>query len=338
MSESSTIAEAELAIVIPAYKAKYLRTALESIVGQTDRRFQVYVGDDGSPEDIAGIVRGFTGLLPLTYHRFENNLGGKSLVKQWDRCLRLTHEPWIWLFSDDDFMDENCVAAFYAERTRTQEKHDLYRFDTIWVNGQSEPILNSPRHPVEETGAEFLLARLAGTRNSTLQEIIFSRRAWAAGGGIPVFPLAWCSDDAFIAGLGAQRSIRTIVGPPVYWRLSELNISNNKSRFTIRTKITASADFVRWVMAYFDQYAPAARAEAARQTERWFLNYISTCWQFLDLKSGWEFEKVARVCWNHPPGWAGLKSLGLNFKLASGKIRNRWRGKKHAENSLSDKS
>jgi hypothetical protein len=319
----SPSADAELAIVIPAYKAKYLHEALESIASQTDRRFQVYVGDDCSPDPLAEVVREYAGTLKIIYHRFENNLGGKSLVEQWERCLRLTKEPWIWLFSDDDFMDKKCVAAFYAEKEMTHGNHDVYRFDTTWVNGRSEPETVSPRHPTEETGADFLLARLGGYRNSTLQEIIFSRQGWEAGGGIPRFPLAWCSDDAFIAQLGAKRRIRTIAGPHVYWRLSDVNISNNKSAATTRVKITAADQYVRWVTAYFRQEPEARQTEARRLTERWYINFVATCWRFLGWQTAWELDRLARDVWRHPPGWGLLKSLRLNIRLVIEKIRVR---------------
>lgn len=323
-ANSSPIREtADLAIVIPAYKARYLREALASIANQTDQRFQVYVGDDCSPEPLGEIVKEFAGALRIIYHRFDSNLGGQSLVKQWDRCLRLTREPWIWLFSDDDFMDKNCVSAFYAERERTQGSCDVYRFNTIWVNGQSQPQTESPLHPAAETGADFLLARLAGKRNSTLQEIIFSRNAWETCGGIPDFPLAWCSDDAFIAQLGRVHPIRTITEARVNWRLSDLNISNNKSAGTVRTKILASGSFVRWVVAYFKNQPENAQEEARRQTERWFMNYVSTCWQFLGPKIAWQLEKLARDAWRHAPGWGLMKSQELNLRLLSAKIRGR---------------
>ena len=54
---SETRQEIQLAIVIPAYKAKYLPETLDSLVAQTDKRFHVYIGDDKSPEDIETIVK-----------------------------------------------------------------------------------------------------------------------------------------------------------------------------------------------------------------------------------------------------------------------------------------
>jgi GT2 family glycosyltransferase len=235
----------KLAIIIPAFKAEFLRAALRSIAGQTEQDFQLYVGDDCSPAPIAEIVQEFSGELPIKYHRFEDNLGSISLVRHWERCIRMTGEPWIWVFSDDDFMGADCVAAFFEELKRTGGTHDAYRFNSVWVNGDNKPLLPAnPSHPQNESGAEFLLARLRGGNASNMQELIFSREAWKAVGGIPDFPLAWASDDAFIAKLGEHRPIRTIFGPLVNWRLSGLNISGDKSNSASSSKFEASRQFM----------------------------------------------------------------------------------------------
>lgn len=103
-----------MAIVIPAYKITYLRETLESISRQTDKRFNLYIGDDCSPYDIESVVKEYENKIPLTYKRFDTNLGGKDLVAQWERCIEMTKdEEYIWLFSDDDTMDPECVASFY---------------------------------------------------------------------------------------------------------------------------------------------------------------------------------------------------------------------------------
>ena len=317
-----------LAIVIPAYKTRFLREALQSVAGQTDRGFQLYVGDDHSPEPVAEIVREFQGKLDIQFHRFEQNLGRTSLVRHMERCIRLTREPWVWVFSDDDRMDENCVAAFAAELKDTGGRHDAYRFNTLWMDGAQTIISQSPPHPLEESGGEFLRARLRGDRNSTLQEVIFSRQAWEASGGIPDFHMGWAADDAFIARLGTRRPIRTIAGPRVSWRLSDANISNNQSAAAVRGKIRASADFVRWTTDFFDGHPPVEKAEAARLTERWFLNYVSTTGRFLDLNTCRDIERLAAGIWGRRAGSGFLQALKLNSSLAALKISRRLRARK----------
>lgn len=103
-----------LAIVIPAYKSTFLAAALESIAAQTCKDFTLYVGDDCSPNPIGEIVDRYWDKINLVYKRFDTNLGGKDLVAQWERCIDMTQgEEWLWLFSDDDVMEEKCVEEFY---------------------------------------------------------------------------------------------------------------------------------------------------------------------------------------------------------------------------------
>jgi glycosyltransferase involved in cell wall biosynthesis len=148
-----------LAIIIPAYKSTFLRNVLDSIANQTARQFQVYIGDDASPEKIGDIAREFSDILPINYRRFETNLGGVSLTKQFERCIRMSHEPWVWLFSDDDLMEPNCVESFLQELQMTNGSHDLYRFNTIYIDGDGRLVSENPPHPQNESGADFLVAR-----------------------------------------------------------------------------------------------------------------------------------------------------------------------------------
>jgi len=306
-----------LGIVIPAYKIAFLRETMQSIARQTDQRFQLYVGDDGSPELIAPLVREFLGTIPVQYHRFDQNLGQTSLVRHWERCLGLTTEPWIWLFSDDDLMDPGCVAAFYAELEQSGGRHEGYRFNTVWLHDARQTRDASAPHPAEEGGADFLTARLRGARRSTFQELIFSRAAWLAAGGIPQFPLAWASDDAFIATLGARSPIRSIPGPRVTWRWSQENISGSSSAAMFRTKLLASEEFIRWAIAFLDQHPPAAgrlsRPELLRLTEHWFFNgFVHHAWRFLDWDNCREIERFAREVWGRPRGAGWARALRAN--------------------------
>src|ERR1700733_4289836 len=139
----------ELAVVIPAYRAKFLEATLESIAAQTDKRFHVYIGDDASSEPIENVAKQFQGKISLTYRHFDENLGRTSLTKQWHRCIELSREPWVWLFADDDMMEPNCVASFY-KTLEVSSAFDVYRFNTIVVDGKNCPIRLNPPHPEQE--------------------------------------------------------------------------------------------------------------------------------------------------------------------------------------------
>ena len=85
-----------LAIVIPYYKLTFFEASLQSLDNQTDKRFKVYIGDDTSSENPVNLLEKYKGKFDFVYHRFEENLGGVSLVKQWERCIALSgDEEWV---------------------------------------------------------------------------------------------------------------------------------------------------------------------------------------------------------------------------------------------------
>lgn len=249
--------EFELAIVIPAFKAAYLTRALAAIAAQSDQRFCVYIGDDCSPEDLAKLVQDCS-IEPkrVKYHRFETNLGAVSLVRQWDRCVQLSNEPWVWIFSDDDEMEEGCVAAFYKRIEETKAAFDIYRFNTIVIDGDSKCTALSPTHPPVESAREYAYFFLRGVRRITQQEAVFRRDAYARIGGIIDLPLAWFADSAFAIACGQDRGICTISGPVVRFRLSGGNISSKRN---VYAKWDALMQFIAWLQDFVKASADDGR-------------------------------------------------------------------------------
>lgn len=316
-----------LAIVIPAYKPTFLREVLDSIATQNCRQFRLYIGDDAGPGKIADIVHEFSGKLPITYHRFERNLGGRSLVKHWKRCISMSNEPWVWLFSDDDLMDSGCVEKFLLELKVTDGRHDLYRFNTFSINGEGQLLSENPPHPQNETGADFLVARLRGGRTSTAQELIFSRTAWDSVDGFPDFPMGWASDDAFIATLGSQKPIRVVPGARVRWRLSGRNISTDNSFNVAVQKLQACREFVEWAAEFFKKNPPTdghlTNGRLADLLEDWFFMQMIYRRQLMTFKSSIEVDRLAASSWRRPRGYGFLKTMKFNYTLAFEKVFSR---------------
>ena len=72
------------------------------------------------------------------------NLGKKDLIAQWNRSVRLSNEKWVWLLSDDDIADPECVKYFYNALETTEEKFSVYRFNTILIDKNDEVVDMSP--------------------------------------------------------------------------------------------------------------------------------------------------------------------------------------------------
>jgi len=179
-----------LAIVIPAWRAKHFTAALASLRDQTDRRFSLYIGDDGSPDDLRSIVDATTAGLDVVYHRFPQNLGGTDLVAHWHRCIALTRdEPWIWLFSDDDIAGPDCVAAFHRHFENSFGGATLLRFNLVLVDARNEIIRRPVAHPERESAIDCLEAMLSDrTRFWCAPDHIFPRASYVRHRGFFNYP------------------------------------------------------------------------------------------------------------------------------------------------------
>lgn len=214
----------DLAIVIPAYKGDFLEETLASVFSQTDTGYHVYIFNDASPDQrIESLVHSFDSRPNLTYMRFDTNLGRKSLPRHWNRCIRHTGgERWVWLFSDDDVMDPDCVEHF-RKVLRTYPENRLFRFNT--VKFRDDILLRRNTLPSSVSLETWLTEKLEYRFESYVVEYIFERSLYDRIGGFPDFPLGWCSDDWFWVQAMQQTDLTVIPDSLVYWRYSDSNIS-----------------------------------------------------------------------------------------------------------------
>lgn len=231
----------ELTILVPAWKTEFLQRALDSLAGQTEQGFAVLVVDDAGPSDIARICGGFP---RFRYVRFEENLGGKDLVGHWARCLELVETEWVCLFSDDDELEPECVAAFLEARSARPEL-DVFAFDPV-VIGRDGGMLHAPERLGRIlSGSEFARLRMEGRLWSFMPDHVFRKSALDRDGGFVRFPLAWNSDDATWVLLAGDKGIGTIPGPRVRWRWSGDNISS-RPELAMR-KLEADVAYLDWL-------------------------------------------------------------------------------------------
>lgn len=262
----------ELAIIVPAYKSDYLRETLESIIKQSDQRFNLYIFDDASPEDINQILENTNLPASSIYHRFEKNMGQNSIVGHWSRCIEKTQgEEWIWLFSDDDLMDSNCVSSFY-NAMELEPQTSAFRFNTHKIADDGS-LLRKNVFRDDFTAVSFLNQKLTYSQESYIVETIFSRESYEAIGGIPDLPLAWASDDLFNVKLALHGKIKVIQNAIVYWRYSGKNISGNKSKKSSLQKLKASRLFVEWI---YQKKGVLSGLNPDDLAIRWYIRQIRT--------------------------------------------------------------
>jgi len=256
----------QLAIIIPFYKIDFFEQTLISLKNQTDQRFTVYIGDDASPADLKPIFRQLNNdswiSEKVIYKRFDENLGRLSLVKQWERCIALTkHEEWLWLFSDDDIMEANCIACFYNSLKESNAYYDLYKFNTSIIDKKNEVIGDSLSKPVAPLdNFSLIMGKITGQLSTFVVEYIFSRKIYKEKKGFVDFPLAWGSDDATWAKFSDEKGLGHINCAKVSWRLSGTNISGNLSRDGIK-KLKALLCYCNWILHFFKDHKEIKRMQ-----------------------------------------------------------------------------
>lgn len=236
-----------LAIVIPYYKLTFFEETLESLSNQTDKHFKVYIGDDASPENPKDLLQKYEGKFDFFYHRFEENIGGISLVSQWDRCIALSKvEEWIMILGDDDVLEDSVVESFYKNQNIFIGKTNVIRFASKKIFGKDTIDATVFVHPVWENATVSLYRKFNKSTRSSLSEYVFSKASYLKFGFYD-YPLGWSSDDRAWLDFSDNMPIYTINESTVFFRLSSLNISGKQDNLSIKN--TAEIEFYKFIVA-----------------------------------------------------------------------------------------
>lgn len=236
-----------LAIVIPYYKLTFFESTLISLIGQTDKRFNVYIGDDDSPENPCVLLEKYKSILNFVYQKFEGNLGSTALVKQWERCVGMVaDEKWIMILGDDDTIENNCVASFYKHIAEVElKKINVIRYATIVIDQNDAKLTGIHEHPIIEKSSDFLMRKFKGGTRSSLSEYVF-RKSILKSVGFKNLPLAWYADLLAVLEVSNFDAIYTINEGVVCFRISGLNITSRNDNLT--QKNIASFQFYHYLL------------------------------------------------------------------------------------------
>ena len=236
-----------IAIIIPAYKSKYLSKTLDSLVAQTDQTFIVYIGDDCSPNNLYEIVEPYTNKLNIVYKRFTENFGTKDLVAHWARCLSmLNEEDWFILFSDDDKMEYNCIENL--QNVLNKVEHDVLHFNIKIIDVHDNVIRVPHLYPKTLSSLEFYNLLYRFQIDARMPEFVFRVSHFNKLGGFVPFALAMRTDNATVIQNAYEKKIYTIENSYIYWRESGENVSAfSMNKMDNELKLQASVDFFNWI-------------------------------------------------------------------------------------------
>ena len=248
----------KVSFILPAYKRRFLREAIASILAQTFRDFELVVVDDCSPEDLKSVVDGFHDAR-LSYHRNEKNLGRGDLVASWNHAIEYAHGEWIVLASDDDVYDSRFAEKLLALAGRYPDVDVLHcRMVAINENGGWNWI-GQPRAEYE-TPVEMLyhcgVLRLA----QRMPDLMIRRKAIVENGGYVWFPKAWWTDRGSAILFSRKTGAACAREILFYWRESNENISCRTD--DAEEKLRANEIYHTWVLDYIGSLNPTSESDA----------------------------------------------------------------------------
>lgn len=257
----------KFSFILPAYKGRYLKESIDSILAQDYKDFELIIVDDCSPDNLHEIVSSFDDNR-LSYHRNEQNIGGADLVAQWNHSLSFASGDYVILATDDDLYEPNFLSSFVPLITKYPEVA-LFRARVAVVDSDNHITGMDRCYPEFLTEYEFRYHMMHGIRGG-IPHYIFRRDFLFSKGGFVSFPLAWGSDDATAMMMAANGAV-TSQEHLVRFRYSPFNISSEK-KHTVIPKIYARIQFIQWIREH--PVAIASRTDWALFFQREIVDFL----------------------------------------------------------------
>jgi len=238
--------------LLPAYKASYLKEALESIVAQSYTDWQCVVSDDCSPEDLESIVKSI-GDSRISYRRNAENVGGKNLARHWNMLVHECASEYLIMASDDDLYDSSFLQSIDLLTTKFPEVAVL-RGRVRFIDAEGDVYAEDPAFEEHVSELKWLVQNYTPNMLKCMANYVFKTKTLQAFGGFVEFPLAWYSDIATVLALGKNGAANT-QEICFTFRMSGLNISSEEqtTKEAARKKLEASKQYDAWMMQHLEE-------------------------------------------------------------------------------------
>ena len=247
----------KVSFCIPAYKRKYLKEAIQSLLDQTYKDIEIIVVNDRSPEHLSEVMAEFADSR-IRYYVNEENLGGKNPIYNYNKAFSYAKGEYAVIASDDDIYHPQFAEKMVAIADAHPEVNIFHCRISI-VDGAGKLIKVGDLWPEFETCADYLYSRGVRRLAQTMPEFLVRTTALRDIGGMVEMPLAWYSDDATWFLLAKDHGIITTPEILFNWRYSGVNIS---SRFDIAAqKVAAGEAYKVWLRTFLPSVRPRSEED-----------------------------------------------------------------------------
>lgn len=240
--------EIKFSVTIPAYKDRYLKETIDSVLAQTYQNYEIVIVNDASPYDLDSIVMQYHDPR-IHYFKNEKNCGAKNVVDNWNICLSHATGDFVMCIGDDDRLTPRCLQDFVILIDKYPHL-DLFHTRSDIIDDNSNYIMTQEMRPEWES----VYSLMYNPRNSHLGDWLFRTETLRKNGGFYFLPYGWQSDDisAFIAA--ASHGVANNNEAGFQYRGNALSISHDLT--CIEDKIEAVRAATEWRISFVSNMQP----------------------------------------------------------------------------------
>ena len=232
----------KISVTIPAYKDKFLKEAIDSVLAQTYHNYEIVIVNDASPYDLDSIVEKYTDSR-IRYYKNKINCGAKNVVDNWNKCLTYATGDYLICMGDDDKLTP-CCLQLYADLIDKYPNLDIYHTRTDIMDDD----FNHVRTLEERPEWESVYSLIYSHRSSFIGDWLFKTSTLRGIGGFYKLPYGWSSDYITVYIMAADHGVANTNEIGFQYRGNSLSISHDLT--CIEEKIGAIRSAMKWIMDF----------------------------------------------------------------------------------------
>ena len=147
--------EIKISVIMPVYMVEqYVQKAIESILSQTLKGFELIIVDDGSPDRSGQVCDRYAGADPRIRVIHKENGGAPSAR---NLALDMARGKYVFFFDSDDWAESTMLEEMYALAEESQAQLVIAGFyiDTYYKGGKSVSLNYAPEDRLYTSKREF---------------------------------------------------------------------------------------------------------------------------------------------------------------------------------------
>lgn len=240
----------KFSVLVPAYKRKFFRRCVDSILSQTYPNFEIVIVDDASPEHLGDIV-GLYKDSRIKYFANEQNCGAANVVKNWNICLQHASGDFVICMGDDDMLMADCLLT-YNKLISENPEVDAFHMRVREIDSMDNLIQILPARPEHESLYSAMIERING-RKHYIGDYCYRLKKLQEIGGFYDLKYAWGSDDITSYMCGNPNGIVNCNEPLFCYRTSRYSISSSSHYME---KLSSLKCVEAWLFNFVAKQAP----------------------------------------------------------------------------------